>query len=87
MKKSTLMNLGLALLAVLVGLGLSVRPWKVYFDERDRTAQYKSQMRNAENRRIDLIKEKARLEMPMGREEAARNMGFTKPDEKPVETP
>ncbi len=71
-------------LAVLVGLGLSIRPWKVYAEQKEHTEQYRRQARDAEDKRIDLTKQRAQLEGPMGREEAARKAGFTKDGEKPL---
>ncbi len=70
--------------AVLVGAALSARPWRVYGEQKARTAEYQKKMREAEQRRVDLTREKAQVQGPLGKEQAARELGFTKPGEIPV---
>ncbi len=84
MKTNKIWTIGLVGGAVIIGIGLSARPWQVYAEQKVRTADYQKRMREAEQRRVDLTKEKARAEGPLGREQAARDMGFTKPGEQAV---
>ena len=70
--------------AAVVGLGLSARPWRVFTEQNERTADYQKKMKSAEQRRVDLTKEKTRIDGPIGKEQAARDLGFTKAGEVPV---
>lgn len=84
-KPNRAMNIALVAGAMLVGAGLSVRPWKVYQQQKARTAEYQKQMREAEQRRVDLTREKAKIDSPLGMEQAAREQGFIKPGEQPLD--
>ncbi len=85
MKTRLLLN-GIFLLgAVALGVGLSLRPWQVYREQRTKADTYLVEARRAEAQRIDLEEQKARYESPLGREELARERGYRKPNERPLD--
>ncbi|MBI1756855.1 MAG: hypothetical protein HYR64_07095 [Fimbriimonas ginsengisoli] len=86
MKRKRLWNVALVVAAVGAGLLLSARPWRVASEQRRRAEEAQAQMRESERHRVELIREKARLEAPIGREALAREKGFVKPDEAPAVT-
>lgn len=71
-------------LAVTVGVALSVKPWHLYLEQREKTDMAKAEMRDAERERAELMRQRARYESPVGREELARERGYRKPDERPL---
>ena len=84
MKTNKAWNIGIIVGAVVIGIGLSARPWRVYAEQKERTEDYQKRMREAEQRRVDLTKQQAQSEGPLGREKAAREMGYVKPGEQAV---
>ncbi|MFN3729663.1 MAG: hypothetical protein ACK4XJ_08135 [Fimbriimonadaceae bacterium] len=70
--------------AIACGVLLSLKPWQVYAHERAKTNQMVSEMRDIEQRRAELLSQKARMESPTGREELAREAGYRRADEKPL---
>jgi hypothetical protein len=83
-RRSPPWNLVIVALAIGAGLGLSYRPWAAYVDQREKADRHIAEMREAEHRREDLLRQKARYEPPLGREELARSKGYVKADEIPV---
>ena len=79
-------SVGIVVAAVLLGVGLSYRTWRVVGQQRARTADYQKKTHDAEKRRMDLAVEKAKAEGPLGQEKAARDAGLTKPGEEPLPT-
>ena len=73
--------------AVALGLLLSAKPWRVYAEQRAQASQYEREMRAAEQKRVELAREQATLNGPLGREQAAREAGLLKPGEQPVAKP
>lgn len=71
--------------AVAVGIALSARTWEAYNVQRLKGDEKSTEMKKAEAAREDLLKQKAKLESPAGREQMARDQGFTRPGEKPLE--
>lgn len=84
MKANRIWTAALVSAGLLTGILLSVRPWKVFTEQRAKTEEAQRKMHDAEQRRVDLTREKAHIEGTLGREQAARDLGFTKPDEQPV---
>lgn len=74
-----------ALLAISIGVALSLRPWQLYLDQRERSQEATADMKAAERERADLIRERNRYESPVGREELARERGYHKPGERPLD--
>jgi len=75
-----------AILAVICGaIAASWKPWEQYNIQRKKRDAATAEMREAEKERAELTKEKARLESPIGKEELARERGFRRPGEIPLE--
>ncbi|MCX7798804.1 MAG: med21 domain-containing protein [Fimbriimonadales bacterium] len=75
------------LLASAAGTGvfLGQLPWRRYWEQEQRLAALRSDMRRAEAERERLAREKARLESPLFREALLRDQGMLKAGEKPLE--
>jgi len=73
--------------AVGVGVGLSLKPWQVYREQRKLADEAIREMKMAEGKKIDLTKQRARAESSLGREELARKQGYRRNDETPLEIP
>lgn len=73
------------LLAAGFGIALSSKPWQHYQDQRKKMNEEIATMRQEEGRHADLLTEKAKLESPLGREQRARELGYRKPNEVPLE--
>ncbi|HTQ11323.1 MAG TPA: hypothetical protein VMI31_14755 [Fimbriimonadaceae bacterium] len=69
-----------------VGLYLSRGPWLAYRQERQKSDAATNEMLKSEADKNDLIRQKAKLDTPIGREELARDLGYRKSGEQPVET-
>lgn len=78
-------NLILATLAVALGIGLSLQPWREFAEQRAKRNQAQLEMQQAERERAELVREAARHDSPIGREELARDRGYRKPNEVPIE--
>lgn len=68
--------------AVATGIVLSLKPWRVYTEQRMLADQKLAEMKSAETSRSSLMEQKVRLESATGREELARNQGYVKPGER-----
>ncbi len=71
--------------ACATGLYLSRKPWSVFQEQRGKTNLSVQEMKAAEQERTRLLQQKTRLDSPIGKEEAVRDMGFQKVGEAPVE--
>jgi len=77
-------NIVLVISAIALGLLLSAKPWRVYMEQRAQARQYERDMHAAEQRRVDLTGTAAKLNSPLGKEQAAREAGLLKPGEQLV---
>lgn len=84
MKQKTLWNVGLTAAAVAVGLALSAKPWQYYREQKKLAEAATQEMREAESKRTELVRQKAKYESALGREELARKQGYRRPDEQPL---
>jgi hypothetical protein len=84
-RKKLLLNSLFALSAVGLGVGLSIKPWRVYRLQRQAADMAVSDMRAAEKDRAELTRKKARSDSELGKEELARNEGYRQANEVPVE--
>ena len=85
MKTRLLIN-GIFLLgAVALGVALSMRPWTVYRGQRASADSYLNEAKRTEAQRIDLEAQKAKYESTVGREELARERGYRKSNERPLD--
>ncbi|MBX3118082.1 MAG: hypothetical protein KF784_03390 [Fimbriimonadaceae bacterium] len=71
--------------AVAVGIALSARTWDTYNQQRVKADKKVSEMKKAEQDREALLRQKGQYESPSGREQLAREQGYTKAGEKPLE--
>lgn len=75
---------GFIVTAVIVGVGFSMKPWQAYREQSKLRDENVKEMKIAEKRSEALIREKARSESQIGREEMARRQGFMPPNERPI---
>lgn len=77
----------LVLVAAAVGTGLymSRKPWSEFQRQRALTNQARRDQRAAEEDRAKYVSQAAAAESPTGREEIARERGYRRPNETPVE--
>jgi cell division protein FtsB len=87
MKRTIGLDLLIVLAALVVGVGLSIKPWQVYREQRELADKHVGEMRKAEAAREDLLRQRAKYESAVGREELARSQGYVKPGEQVVELP
>ena len=85
MKSKLVWNLAILFAAVGVGVALSVRPWQVYREQRKIADDSISEMREAEGKKAELTRQRAKYETALGREELARKQGYKRPNEKSIE--
>lgn len=85
MKQRRIWNIAIVTVALATGIALSIRPWDAYFKQRALSDAQIQQMQSAERDRADLSRQKARVENPTGMEALARQQGFHKPGEIPVD--
>lgn len=73
--------------AIGLGVGLSLKPWQVYREQRKLADDAIREMRVAESKKTELTRQRAKAESSLGREELARKQGYRRPDETPIEVP
>lgn len=71
--------------AVGLGVGLSLKPWQVYREQRKLADDAVVEMRQAESKKTALTRKRAQAESSLGREELARKQGYRRADETPIE--
>lgn len=86
MKRKLVWNVAILVAAVGTGLALSARPWQVYREQRKIADESIREMREAEGKKAELTRQRAKVETALGREELARKQGYRRPDEIPIET-
>ena len=72
--------------AVGTGVALSLKPWQVYTEQRSLANEKIAEMEKAEASRTLLMEKKVRMSNATGREEIARNYGYVRAGEQPLET-
>ncbi|MBS1724495.1 MAG: hypothetical protein JSS66_16250 [Armatimonadetes bacterium] len=77
----------IAVIAVAIGTGLylSRKPWAELREQRALSRDASDEMKRVEAERADLARQESRLKNPAGREALARERGYRKPGEVPVE--
>ena len=83
MVKKLLINGVIMCLAIGLGVSLSLKPWQVYQKQSEDAKKRVQEMHAAEGRRDDLLKNEARAQSSIGREEQARKAGYLGPGEVP----
>lgn len=73
------------LVAVGLGLALSVQPWHVYQRQKQAANAAEKIKALAEANREDLTRKKAQYDSELGKEELARNHGYRQPNETPIQ--
>lgn len=84
MSNKLVWNVAIVAAAVATGVALSVRPWQVYGEQRKIADDSIKEMRDAESKKSELTRQRAKYETALGREELARQQGYRRPDERPV---
>ncbi len=73
--------------AVVVGIGLAVykssMPWKIYQQEKGKATLMRTEMESTQKANA-VSRQKNQVMNPVQKEEAARRMGFVRPDETPL---
>ena len=85
MKDKRIWNLLFVGAAVATGVALSLKPWRIYTEQRKLANDKISEMSAAETGRTKLMEQKVKLESATGREKIARDYGFRKPGEQPLD--
>ena len=86
MKSKRIWNTVFVVAAVATGVALSLKPWQVYSEQRSLANEKIAEMERAEGSRTTLMEKKVRMTNSTGREEIARNYGYVKAGEQPLET-
>ncbi len=84
MRKKKGTTLIVILLAVVVGLGLSVKPWQMYRKQQTQANKSMAEMRESEAKKEELLKEESKKKSSLGQEEQARGAGYYGPGEVPA---
>lgn len=74
-----------AILGVGLGLFLSQNAWREYRKQKSHLAEIKAETREVQEDRAELMSRAAQLDSPAGMEEEARERGFRKENETPIE--
>ena len=74
----------IVVVGVATGMALSLKPWQHYREQKEIANNARAEMKATEQQRSELMREKSRLESPVGREELARERGYRRPWEKPI---
>jgi hypothetical protein len=85
MTRKLVWNVVFVLVAVGIGLSLSLKPWRVFNEQREIANRSVAEMHQAEKERARLMKTKAEVESSVGREQLVREAGYRKPGETPVD--
>ena len=84
MRKKSRINAVIIVLAVITGIGLSLKPWRVYIKQRADTARQVREMRLSESKQEALLQQRAQRRSSIGQEEQARESGYLGPGEAPI---
>ena len=71
--------------ACATGLYLSRKPWEVYRQQEAKSKEVSAEMREAEQERERMMREKMKYGTSVGREQVMRDKHWTKPGETPIE--
>jgi uncharacterized protein HemX len=72
-------------LAIGTGVGLSHKPWMVYFEQKHMADKQRVEMRDSEDQRAELLRQESRVRSSVGQEELARSHGFISQGEVPAD--
>ncbi len=84
MNIDTAWKLFVAMLACGAGVALSLKPWQVYHEQRERAQEAETRMEVSEANYAELRREQARRSSPLGREEMAREQDYLPRNERPL---
>lgn len=85
MKNKRIWNTVFVIAALSTGVALSLKPWQIFLEQRKLASDKVSEMTAAEANRTKLMEQKVRLESTTGREEIAREQGYLRPGERPLD--
>lgn len=75
----------LIVLGILTGVALSIKPWQKFREEQAQARTAKVEMKQVEREHAELLRQQAKLDSAVGREELARKRGYKSPSETPWE--
>lgn len=75
------------ILGLAAGLALSAKPWQNFQRHRAEQDRAVADMRDAEAERAEVARQRAASENAAGRERRAREFGYRRPEEVPLEVP
>jgi hypothetical protein len=80
-------NAALVILAIGAGLIMSLKPWHVYKAQQAETQKEVQEMNRSERTRTELLQQEAAAQTSVGKEEMARNLGYVRAGQKPIDQP
>ncbi len=83
-RKNIGLEIAFIVVALAVGVGFSLKPWRAYTDQKEVRDDLVTDMKAAEKRSEELIRQKARNESSLGSEELARRNGYHRPGEESI---
>jgi hypothetical protein len=75
----------MVVIVVGAGIAFSLEPWRRYKEQEQKKEAKIAEMQRAEEQAEELVREKARAESALGKEELARRNGFTRRGEQPID--
>lgn len=84
MSRKSVLSVFFVVCAACLGLYLSRGPWVAYREQKLKADIATKEMLKAESEKTDLMKQKAMLESPIGRETLARQHNYIKNGEQPL---
>jgi hypothetical protein len=85
MRKNIYWEIAFVGAAVALGLVLSIKPWRLFLEQRAQINRDAANTQKAQASASELARKKARLNSGVGKEETARSHGYQKPGEIPVD--
>ncbi len=77
----------LVVMAIMAGIFMSLGSWKAYRMQREEADGVRLELQKLQDEQIRMTREKAKIDSPAHREEAARARGYLRPGEKRLELP
>ncbi len=74
--KNGILTFMVAVIGVAAGIGLSMKPWHVYAEQKRSALRQIAEMKQVESEHIQDLQKEARLSSFTGREQLARENGF-----------
>ncbi len=85
MSLRVLFNFLFVIAAITCGIALTMKPWTVYKEQKVIAESYQEDANKAERERVKLEQDRAKLDSTLGQEELARQSGFRRAGETPID--